>query len=69
MNVMVFYFGAVGLYGAGAVCMRHTSPYTRSGGDHYLRRDRRRLIAITLIALATMALATGLLVQMLAESA
>ena len=68
MNVIVFYVGAVSLYGAGAVCLRHTSPYTRSGGDHYLRRDRRRLIAKTLLAMATMALTIGLIVQFVASS-
>jgi hypothetical protein len=65
MNILVFYLGALSLYGAGAFCLRHTSPYSRAGGDDYLRRDRRRLIAKTLLALATLSLATGLLVQLI----
>jgi hypothetical protein len=66
MHNLVFYLVAVSLYSAGACCLRNTNPYSRSGGDHYLRRDRRRLIAKTLLALATMSLATGLIVQFIA---
>jgi hypothetical protein len=68
MNVIVCYVGAVGLYGMGALCLRHTSPYSRAGGDHYLRRDRRRLIAMVMLVAATLCLATGLMIQAVESS-
>jgi hypothetical protein len=63
MNSVVFYFVAASLYGAGAVCLRHTSPYSHAGGDGYLRRDRRRLIAKVLFTAATICLVMAGLIQ------
>jgi len=63
MNSLVFYFGAAGLYTVGAFCFRHTSRCSRAGGDGYLRRHRRRIIAQVLVTAATLCLATAVMIQ------
>ena len=51
MITLMFYFGALGLFALGALLIRRTSPYTRSGGVKLERRMKRRLVAqILLIA-------------------
>jgi hypothetical protein len=68
MNTIVFYLAAMVFYGFGAYFIKNTNPYSRSGGDNYLRRDKRRLIGKTLLALATLFLAIGLIAAFIVSS-
>jgi len=68
MNGLVFYFGAAALYAAGAFCFRHTSRCSHAGGDGYLRRYRRRIIAQVLLTAATLFLATALMIQYISST-
>ena len=63
MKTIPFFLAALGLYGLGAYFMRNTHPCSRAGGDNYLRRDRRRLLGKTFLALATLSLAIGLFAE------
>jgi hypothetical protein len=60
---VVFYFGAASLYAAGILCLRHTHPYSRAGGDGYLRRDRRRMLGRILFIAATLCLGMAGMIQ------
>ncbi len=68
MNSLVFYFGAAGLYAAGAFCLRHTSRCCRAGGDGYLRRSRRRIIAQVLLTAATLCLGMAAMIQYISNT-
>lgn len=51
MRILIFYLGALGLFGLGALLLRKTSPYTRKGGAKFERRMKRRTLGeIFLIA-------------------
>jgi hypothetical protein len=49
IKAIVPYVIAFGLLGMGGVLLRHTSAYTRVGGDEYERRMKRKTIAIVLL--------------------
>ena len=63
MKGLVFYLGAATLGAAGTLCLRRTNPYSRVGGEGYLRRDRRRSIGRMLFFAAGICLAMALIIQ------
>jgi len=63
MHTILFYLGALALYGLGASCIRNTQRYSRLGGDRYLWKEKRRVIGVILIVMATISLGTGILSQ------
>jgi len=63
MNTIAFYLGAVALSILGLLCLRHTSPYTRAGGDKFEKRGKRRLIGYLLFVVAGLSLIMALIAQ------
>jgi uncharacterized membrane protein len=63
MMTLMFYLGAITLFGLGSLFIRHTSPYTRKGGAEYEKRKKRRLIGVALLIVAAFILVIGLLSQ------
>jgi hypothetical protein len=61
MITIVFYLGAVGLFGLGALLLRKTSPYSRVGGIRYERKRTRKIVGAILLIAAALLLGLGLL--------
>jgi uncharacterized membrane protein len=60
---IIFYLGAGGLFVLGVLCMWHTSPYTRAGGNTYERRRTRRIAGVLLLIAGAIILGLGALNQ------
>jgi hypothetical protein len=63
IKAIVPYVLAFGLLGIGGVMMRHTSRYTRAGGEEFERRMKRRVIGIVLLIAGIMFLGLAVLNQ------
>jgi len=63
MTPMTFYFGALGLFVLGVLCIRGTSLHADSGGDDFVWRRRRRTIGLLLLIAAALGLAAGMMKQ------
>lgn len=64
MNIIVFYLGALVFYGLGAHFIKNTHPYSRSGGDIYVKREKLRLMGKVLLVIGTISLGTAILTQL-----
>jgi len=69
MTPMMFYLGALGLFGLGSLFIRNTAPYRSSGGGEYERRRKRRLMGKILMGAATLPVAMGMMSQFVSRNA
>jgi O-antigen/teichoic acid export membrane protein len=63
MTAIFFYILSVVLFGLGALLMRKTSPYSRTGGIKYERKMRRKTIGVILLLAALLAFGLAVLCQ------
>ncbi len=63
MAIAAFYAGAFALCVLGSLCLRHTSPYTRVGGEKFVMRTKRRLLGQLLLVVAGLCLAVAIIAQ------
>jgi O-antigen/teichoic acid export membrane protein len=63
MMILIFYLGALGLFGLGALLIRKTSPYTRKGGIKFERRMKRRTLGAVLLMAGALLLGLAVLTQ------
>jgi O-antigen/teichoic acid export membrane protein len=63
IKAIVPYVLAFGLLGIGGFMMRHTSRYSRTGGEEFERRMKRRVIGIVLVIAGIMFLCLAVLNQ------
>jgi hypothetical protein len=63
MITIMFYLGALGLFGLGSLLIRHTSPYSRSGGAKYERKRTRKIVGVILLIAGVLLLGLGVLRQ------
>ena len=68
MNIMMFYLGALALFGLSAILIRDTSPFSRMGCATYERKRRRWLMGVILLIMATLALGIGMLAHFFSGS-
>ena len=60
----VLYVGAVGLFVVGALCIRHTSPFSRAGGTNYERKKQRKIVGEILLIAGALVLGMAVLAQL-----
>ena len=63
MNSVIFYLGALALFGLFTIFNKKTSPWSRSGGIKYVKKRKRKLIGKILLIIATLSLGLGVLTQ------
>ena len=63
----VLYVGAVGLFVVGALCIRHTSPFSRAGGTNYERKKQRKIVGEILLIAATLLLGLAMLSEFISS--
>jgi hypothetical protein len=59
-----FYIGAAVLGGLAIILLRETSPYTRSGGSEFEKRQLRRILGTVLSLIALLCLGLALVTQL-----
>jgi O-antigen/teichoic acid export membrane protein len=67
MKVIIPYLVALAMLGLGAFLMKHTSRYSRTGGEEFERRMKRRVIAIVLLIAGVMFLGLAVLNQIVPQ--
>ena len=63
MIAIMFYLGALGLFGLGGFLIGNTSPYTRAGGAKYERRRRLKTLGGILLIAGLLLLGMAVLTQ------
>lgn len=62
--MIVFYLGALVFCGLGALCLRNTSPYSRAGGDQFVKRGKRKMLGYLLFVVAFFSLGMAVIAQL-----
>jgi hypothetical protein len=68
MNTIMFYLGALALFGLSTVLIGETSPYSRSVGPTFERKRKRRLVGQIVLVMATLSLGIGVLAQFVSSN-